>query len=207
MYRLGELPDRRRIQIGVMLVVLGVIALTIAIVVVHIFGLPEEQIPTSNFAALLTSIDYGAHKWFKAVGYLIAFGGSQMAIGGAAMVFVLNQKMTWARATFAAFLAWMELVVIFGIVPNEWLNFAQTDLEWSFQQKWFDIPKWILLNNQVTFSTGALKDAISGAYNTGLLVGAAVFAYKIQDIGKPRPAATKEAPMSPYGRPLKKADS
>jgi hypothetical protein len=207
MYRLGELSDRRRIQLGVMLVVLGLIALVISVVTVHIFGLSEELIPTSNFAPLLDSINYGAHKWFKAVGYLVAFGASQALVIGAAFLFVLNQKMTWARAAFAAFLAWMEMVIIFGIVPNEWLNFAQTDLEWSFQQKWFDIPKWLLLNNQVTFSTGALKDAISGAYNTGVLVAAAVFAYKVQDIGKPRPAATKEAPVSPYGRPLKKADS
>jgi hypothetical protein len=47
-----------------------------------------------------------------------------------------------------------------------------------------------------------LKDIVSIGYHTVMLGGAAVFAYKIQDFGKPRKAPEKVAQISPYGRPL-----
>jgi hypothetical protein len=40
-----------------------------------------------------------------------------------------------------------------------------------------------------------------------MLVVAGLVAYRLQDIGKPRPAAAAEQPRSPYGRPLVKGDS
>ena len=39
----------------------------------------------------------------KGVGYLVVFGVSQMLVVGALFVWVLNQRMTWARALFASF--------------------------------------------------------------------------------------------------------
>ncbi len=93
--------------------------------------------------------------------------------------------------------------MIFGIVPSEWLNLAQTDLDWSPQRVAFTVPPWLVLGNQLDISWAAIKDAISGTYNLVMLVAAAVFAYKLQDVGKPRPAADKPAVrISPYGRPL-----
>ena len=59
--------------------------------------------------------------------------GHPVAIVGALFVWVLNQKMTWARAPFASIVTWIKLVIFFGIVPSEWLNYAQTDLDWSGQ--------------------------------------------------------------------------
>src|SRR5690606_3106827 len=148
------------------------------------------------------------HWLAKGIGYLIGFGASQLLVGGAAIAFVLGKPMTWATATFAAFLAWIEFVLIFGIVPSEWLNLSQTDLDWSTQRIAFTIPPWLVLGNQVDVSWGAIKDSISMGYNLTVLVGAAIFAYKIQDIGKGRPAsAEKPEPVSPYGRPLVRGDS
>jgi hypothetical protein len=209
MYRLGEMTDRQRIRIGGALLVLGTVLMVLAVVVVHIYGRPAEQIPTAEpFASMFTQVPIEAHKWFKGIGYLLVFAASQAMLAGAAMIWVLNQRMTWARAAFAAFLTWVEMVVIFGIVPSEWLNFSQTDLDWSFQRGLIDIPPVLMLGNEVTFSYGALKDAVSGTYNLVMLVAAAVFAWQVQSIGKPRPAAAaKEAPVSPYGRPLVKRDS
>lgn len=208
MYRLGEMTDRQRIRIGSGLLVVGTLVMVLGVILVHIYGRPAEAVPTVEpFATMFTGIDIAAHKWFKGIGYLVVFGASQMMIAGAAVLWVLNQRMTWARATFAAFLTWVEFVMIFGIVPSEWLNFSQTDLDWSFQRGWFDIPPFLVLGNEITFSFGALKDAISGTYNLVMLVAAGVFAWQVQSIGKPRPAsAAKAAPVSPYGRPLVKAD-
>jgi hypothetical protein len=208
MYRLGEMTDRQRNRIGTALLVLGTLAMVLGVIIVHIYARPAEQVPTVEpFLTMFTAIDTEAHKWFKGIGYLIVFAASQLMLAGAAMIWVLNQRMTWARASVAATLAWIQMVMIFGIVPSEWLNFSQTDLDWSFQRALFDVPPFLVLGNEVTISYGAVKDAISGTYNLVMLVAAGWFAWKIQDVGKPRPAAaTKEAPVSPYGRPLVKAE-
>ena len=64
-----------------------------------------------------------------------------------------------------------------------------------------------MLGNEVSISWAAIKDAISGGYNVGVLAAAGVVAYLLQQIYKPpkkRAAATK---LSPYGRPLVKGDN
>jgi hypothetical protein len=110
--------------------------------------------------------------------------------------------MTWARAAFTAFLAWVELVLIFGMVPSEWLSLAQTDLDWSRQKVFLQIPPLLVLGNDVAISFSALKDTISLIYNVIMMGVAALFALRIQQIGKPRPQVEKPTPVSPYGRPL-----
>lgn len=205
MHRLGEMSDRQRFRYGSGALVVGLVLMVVGITMVHIYGRPAEDVPTTfPFEQMFTSIAIENHFWFKGIGYLVVFAASQLMVGGAALLWLLNQKMSWARAMFAAFLTWVELVLIFGIVPSEWLNFSQTDLDWSFQNAWFDIPPALVLGNEVTISFGAVKDAISGGYNVVMLVLAGLFAYKLQDIGKPRPAsaAAEEAKVSPYGRPL-----
>lgn len=211
MYRLGELSDSRRLRLGWGMLGLGVVAMVVAVIVVHYAGLPGEEFVNGVFVPV--EVDYFnwiPRGWFpKSIGYLVAFGASQLLIVGAAFVWVLNQRMTWARAAFAAFLAWMEMVVIFGIVPSEWLNLSQTDLDWSPQRVALTIPSWLVLGNDIEISFAALKDAISGGYNVTMLAVAAIFAYKLQDVGKPRPAsaAAPEQKTSPYGRPLVERDS
>ena len=133
MYRLAELSDSRRKTIGWGLLGLGFVGLVVAVIWIHYTSLPPEQ-------------DAGIFDWIpsnhllKGVGYLVVFGASQMLVVGALFVWVLNQRMTWARALFASFVTWIELVIIFGMVPSEWLNFAQTDLDWSSQRVAVTIP-------------------------------------------------------------------
>jgi len=205
MYRLGELSDRKRVRIGAALLVLGTIGLAIGVVLAHYAALPKTEIIDGQ--AVPVVVDY--FNWIprgwlpKSIGYLMILGSAQFMLAGAAMVWVLNQKMTWSRAAFAAFITWIEFVLIFGIVPSEWLNLSQTDLDWSPQRIAFTIPSWLVLGNDVSISWAAIKDMISGGYNVAILAAAGLFAYKVQDIGKPRPASA--APVekkSPYGRPL-----
>jgi hypothetical protein len=193
MYRLGELTEQQRNRYGWSAMALGTVALVVAVILVH-FGNAE---PGEGF-------EWIPRGWLvKGLGYLIAFGASQLLVVGAALAFILGRPMTWARAAFSAFLVWIEFVLLFGIVPSEWLNLSQTDLDWSTQRVAFTIPPWLVLGNQVDISWAVLKDSISMGYNLTVLVGAAVFAYKIQDVGKGRPAsAEKVEKTSPYGRPL-----
>ena len=128
MYRLAELSDSRRKS--------------------HRMGTARARLRRSRGGGDLDPLhepppeqDAGIFDWIpsnhllKGVGYLVVFGASQMLVVGALFVWVLNQRMTWARALFASFFTWIEFVMIFGMVPSEWLNFSQTDLDWS-SERW-----------------------------------------------------------------------
>jgi hypothetical protein len=193
MYRLGELTEQQRNRYGWSMMAFGVVALVVGVIVVHYAAADPDA-----------GMGWIPRGWFvKSIGYLFGLAASQLLIVGAALAFVLGRPMTWAVATFAAFLVWVEFVMLFGIVPSEWLNLSQTDLDWSTQRIAFTIPPWLVLGNQIDISWAVIKDSISMGYNLTILVGAAIFAYKIQDIGKGRPAqAEKPEKVSPYGRPL-----
>jgi hypothetical protein len=201
MYRLAELSDPRRRALGSSLLIAGLLGLVIGVILIHWANFPEDEV-----VSVLNWIPRGT-AW-KGLGYLVVLGASTSAMAGAAVLWLLNQKLTWARASFAAFLAWIALVFYFGIVPSEWLNFAQTELEWSSQTVALAIPSWLVLGNTVEISYGAIKDAISMGYHIVMLGAGAVLAIQIQKIKEGRPAsAVKPEPKSPYGRPLVKGES
>jgi hypothetical protein len=196
MYRLGELSDARRKQIGGALLILGLLGLVVGVIWIHWSSYP----PTAEVSFM---------NWFprgpiwKGIGYLIILGAATMALVGATFLWVLNQKMTWARATVAAFIAWIALVFFFGMVPSEWLNYSQTDLNWSSQRDALTIPQLLVLGNEVVISWAVVKDSISMGYHLVMLGVAAVFALQIQKIKDGRPTgAAPEEKKSPYGRPL-----
>lgn len=201
MYRLAELSDSRRRQIGWGLLFTGLVTLVAGVIWLHV-------------ASLGSDTDAGAFDWIprgalsKGLGYLVIFGATQMLVAGSFLVWVLNQPMTWARAMFAATMTFVELVIIFGMVPSEWLNYAQTDLEWSAQRDALTIPSFLVLGNQVGISYAAVKDAISMGYHVVMLAGAAVFAIRLQKMRQGRPpSAVRAEPRSPYGRPLVRGGS
>ncbi|MGH8873141.1 MAG: hypothetical protein ACRDWS_14355 [Acidimicrobiia bacterium] len=196
MYRLAELSDSRRKGIGWGLLGLGFLALVVGVLWIHYTSLPEDV-----GAGFFDWVPRG--HFMKGLGYLVVFAASQMLVVGALFVWVLNQRMTWARAVFAAFVTWIELVLIFGMVPSEWLSFAQTDLNWSSQRVALTIPPFLILGNDVTISYGAIKDSISMGYHIVMLGAAAVFVLQLQRMRHgPPPSAEKPESRSPYGRPL-----
>lgn len=210
MYRLGELTEQQRTRYGWGMMIAGFLALAIGVMVVHYAQFPETHFVNGvEEPVVLGEFNWMPRGWVpKGIGYLIALAGSQLMLGGAAIAFVLGRASTWARAAFASFLVWMELVIVFGIVPSEWLNLSQTDLDWSTQRIALTLPSWLVLGNDVDISWAVIKDSISMGYNLVILGAAAVFAYKVQDIEGSRPAAAAEAEKtSPYGRPLVRSDS
>ena len=207
MYRLGELSDSRRRTIGGGLLVAGLLGLVLGFIWIHWSSLQATEVVDGVEVPVV--VDY-LNWWprgeiWKALGYLVVLGATTFTLIGATFLWVLNQKMTWARATVAAVIAWMALVFYFGMVPSEWLNFAQTDLDWSSQRVAVTIPAFLVLGNVVEISWAVIKDLIQVGYSSVILVGAAVFALQIQKIKDGRPASA--APVekkSPYGRTLVK---
>ncbi len=204
MHRLAELSDERRIRFGWLLLVAGSFLLVVAVWWIHYSSFAVTTVIDGQTVPVVVDyFNWVPRGWYwKALGYLAAFAASQMMLLGAAMAFVIKRRMTWALAAFTALLAWIELVLIFGIVPSEWLSLSQTDLDWSPQKVFVTIPSWLVLGNDVAISFAALKDIISGGYHVTILGAAIVFAYQIQSFGKPRKPEAKPAQISPYGRPL-----
>jgi hypothetical protein len=204
MYRLAELSDSRRKTIGVGLLVAGLLGLVIGVIWIHWSSIPHTEIVDGVETPVV--VDY--LNWFprgviwKGIGYLLVLGATTLALVGAVFLWVLNQPMTWARATVAAFIAWIALVFFFGMVPSEWLNYAQTDLDWSSQRVAVAIPPFLMLGNEVDISWAVVKDLISANYHVVMLVVVAVFAIQVQKMREGRPAEAKVEKVSPYGRPL-----
>lgn len=183
------------------MLVLGLLGLVVGVIWIHWSSFGRDEV-----------VDF--MNWFprgviwKGIGYLIVLGATTLALSGGAVLWVLNQRMTWARATIAAFIAWIALVFYFGMVPSEWLTYAQTDLDWSSQRVAFTVPPFLVLGNEVDISWAAIKDAISGGYHIVMLGVAAVLAIEIQKMKEGRPAAAQPVEKrSPYGRPLVKGGS
>ena len=209
MYRLAELSDARRKSIGAGMLILGFLGIVIGVIWIHWSQLPQTQVIDGQTVPV--TVDY-LNWWprgslWKGLGYLVILGATTMTLLGATFLWVLNQTMTWARATFAAFIGFTALVFYFGMVPSEWLNFAQTDLDWSNQRTALAIPPFLVLGNTVEISWAMIKDSIQMGYSLGLLGFAGVLAIQIQKMKEGRPASA--APVekkSPYGRPLVKGN-
>lgn len=207
MYRLAELSVRTRKRAGWALLLLGSATLVLGVIWIHFSSLSQTVVVDGAEVPLV--VDY--FNWWprgvlwQGVGYLVAFVASQMMIVGAVFLWVLNLRMTWSRAVFVGFLTWLELVIIFGMVPSEWLSYAQTELDWSPQKVFFVVPPLLVLGNTVEISYAVVKDSISMGYHLVMLAVAAIFALQVQKINKGRPeSAQKPEKKSPYGRPLVK---
>lgn len=209
MYRLAELSDSRRKAIGALLLVAGLVGLAVGVAWIHWSSIPETELVNGvEVPVVVDQLNWFPRGiWWKGIGYLIVLGATTITLIGATFLWVLNQRMTWARATTAAVIAWMALVFYFGMVPSEWLNFAQTDLEWSSQRAALTIPPFLVLGNDVEISYAVIKDSIQMGYSLGLLGFAAVLAIQIQKMkdGRP-PSARPVEKKSPYGRPLVRGD-
>lgn len=207
MHRLSQLDETQRKRLGAGLLLAGAFLVAFGVLFAHYSAFPEgEQV--DYFGWFPRGCLIGAERcvpWYTA-GQVIGLVGSQVAIAGALLLWVANQRMTWARAGFAAFLTWLEFVIIFGIVPSQWLSLSQGPLEMTRQRIAFTIPPWLVLGNDVSISWAAVKDAVSGLYNTAVLGAAIVFAYKIQDWGRTKRRVEADAGTSLYGRPLRRGE-
>lgn len=194
-----ELTRYRRIGIGAV-VAGGVVAIAGALFA-HFTGLSELN---DVGAEIYPAIPRG---WqLVLVGQVVSLGGGLLLIAGIALAFLYKREMTWARASLGAALFTTLMIIFFGIVPNEWLTLTQSVWEWTPQKIAITLPKWLTLNNEISISYAALKDAVSGIYHlviTGLIV-ISMYQWQVR-VGK-RVTAPPPEPVSSYGRPLTKVE-
>ena len=202
------MTDHRRQRIGAIGATIGVLLVFAGVLITHFTGLPPVDAVGRDIYPWVPRciwLESNANTcWvLPTVGQLTGFLGSQILIAAVVFGWVFDRPLTWARAAVAAFLFTLEMMIIFGIVPNEWLALTQGKLNWSGQRIAFDIPRWLVLNNKVSISFGVLKDAIAGGYAATMLGAVLVGAYQAQEWskrrGQPKPTTT-----SVYGRPLVK---
>lgn len=202
------MSEQKRQRIGLIGVVAGFVLLAVGVLIAHFTHLPthdalgRELYPFIPRCTFLES-DPATCWILPTLGQSIAFVGSQLAIAGIVFGWIYGRRLTWALATVAAFLFTLEMIVLFGIVPNQFLGLAQGTLDWSDQKVFLTIPKWLVLNNNVSISYAALKDMISAGYATTLLAAIAVGAYQLQERAKKAGQPAPEV-LSTYGRPVVK---
>ncbi len=144
------------------------------------------------------------------LGQLVSVGGFFLAIGGTALAFLYEKKMTWARAAIGAFLFTATMILLYGIIPNQWLTYTQAVWEWTDQKIWVRIPSGLIGGNEVNISANAVKDIVNGTYAIVITVavGAAMISYQKRDEIRARREQKKASAdnLSAYGRPLQKVE-
>ena len=86
-----------RYRIGLVSIVSGLGGMTIGVIIAHFAGFPEGEV--------IDYFNWIPRGWLpQSIGQLLAFGASQLLLLGMVLV-VWNQKeLTWAKATYFAFL-------------------------------------------------------------------------------------------------------
>jgi hypothetical protein len=151
------------------------------------------------------------------VAKVVAFVGSFLIalLGLGAVLAYVNRRpvgapLTWGEAIFAATLAFALMFWAYGVVPHQWLQWANNELEWN-------AAKPLLKPDQFTFFSDTIRlPPFSVSYETlshtivvviyGIFLGAHVAAWSIwQNRGKrAEQKAQRELAPSSYGRPLVK---
>ncbi|MDQ3781874.1 MAG: hypothetical protein M3349_02930 [Actinomycetota bacterium] len=186
---------------GLLAVAIGSVTAVAGALLAHFTGLPPVD---SIGQDLYPSIPRG---WvFESIGQIIALTGGLLILAGITLAFLYQREMTWARASIGAFVFTTLMMILFGILPNEWLTLAQSDLEWTPQRVVFTIPPGLVRGSEIDISLAAVKDMISGGYAVGAVGAVAVAMYQWQERTRRRAAAPPPQPVSRYGRPLTKVE-
>ena len=202
------MSEQKRRRIGVIGVAVGLALLAAGIVISHFTNLPlTDSVGRPIYSWVPRCVffenDPQACWVLPILGGAIAVLGSQIAMAGIVFGWIYGRKLTWALATLGAFLFTLEMIILLGIVPNQFLALAQGTLDWSERKIVFTIPKWLVLNNHVALSYGTLKDLVTAGYSTTVVAAVVIGAYRWQERGKRagRPAPTV---TSMWGRPVVK---
>lgn len=195
------MTENRRRLIGIGGLIIGLVTVAIGITIAHFTNLPETD---SLDNAILPDIPRG---WqLTTLGHLIAVGGSQIMVVAAVYGWLWEKPLTWVRASVGALLGWYQLVLYFGIIPSEMLNLTQGPLEWTSRTA-FTIPRWLVLNNDISVSWFTIKDFVVAGYYTNAFVVLIVGIYLAQEWIKKRADAAPVIELSTYGRPLRKGNA
>ena len=138
---------------------------------------------------------------------MVAFVVSLVALGlcTAAIVFVARRRppgapLTWGEAMGAATFSFFVMFLAYGIVPHQWLAWADNELNWRADKILYG-PGDLVAKLPFTVTYQVLRDLIAAGLYIVFLGGMVALWSMWQSRGKTKPA---ELPVSSYGRPLVK---
>jgi len=204
--------DLKRTTIGVAGISAGLVLMAFGILMAHFTGLSEtNSVGQEIYPHIPRCLPFesGSCWMLPTVGQAIGVVGSQFFLGAIVFGWILGKPLTWATATVAAAIFTLEMLILFGMVPNQWLALTQGTFEWTDQNIAFTLPSWLMLGNEVSVSFAVIKDVVVGGYSATLLGAVAVGAYQVQERAKKKASAAPAAPapkLSSFGRTIIKGE-
>ena len=138
---------------------------------------------------------------------MVAFIFSLVATFAAASVVPLYAKrrpkgapLTWGEAMVGAVYVFFVMFLAWGIMPHQWLTYADNVLQWR-KDKILNGPADIIAKLPFTITYEAVRDIIAVGLYGVTLGGMMALWSQWQARGQEKP---KELPTSAYGRPLVK---
>ena len=193
------LDERKYFIFGLAATALGLLTAVAGFMFAHFTGLDEFD---NIGREIYPSIPRG---WmWETAGQLVSVSGFMLVLAGLTLAFLYDRPLTWARASLGAMLFTALMLIIFGIIPNQWLTLAQGEFEWTSAKIAVTLPPWLVLNNEVAISYEVIKDAALQGYVVNLLVVVIVVMYKWQERAKRLASGPPPKPVSVYGRPVTK---
>lgn len=197
MFKETTLEHKKFFRAGMAATAIGVVLGLAGALFAHFTGLPLED---GIGQEIYPSIPRG---WlWELLGQTVSLTGALLVLAGLALGLLYKRELTWARASVGAALFVSLMMILFGVIPNEWLTLAQGQWEWTPQKIAITLPRWLVLNNDVSISYSAIKDIVSGTYSVVMLGAVAVGMYQWQEYSK-KAAAPKPQAVSAFGRPVK----
>ena len=192
---------QRYLRVGIILMVAGAAFALATAYAVHLIGLPEKN---SFGVELYPNVPRG---WVPTlIAQIASLSGLLIAMAGMALAFLHRREMTWARASIGAFLFTGLMIILYGVIPNEFLTVTQSKLDWSSLKEWVPIPSALTMGNEISISAAAIKDMIGQGYILTVTAGIAVTMWKWQERAKRLATETPPVKVSKYGRPLTKVE-
>ncbi len=115
-----------------------------------------------------------------------------------------DARLTWGEAAAASVFVFFVLFMAYGVVPHQWLTWADNELGWRGDR--FLVGPGAIFADALPFELTylVLRDiVVSGIY--GAFLAAQVVLWKVwQERGKVKPGDRKQLETSPFGRPLVK---
>lgn len=199
---------------GIGLMLMGSAVALIGALFVHFAGAPEKN---NLGEEIFTAIP--RHFLLETLFQVVSLTGFLILLTGMIIGFVYKRDLTWARASIAAFVFTALSMILFGVIPNEWLTLAQAELQWDGRPflsfvgcpadqglPCVELPGALIGGNELEVSWAALKDIISFGYTNAAIVGVAIVMIRAQKWSKAQRDAPPPEPISEYGRPLRIAE-
>lgn len=135
---------------------------------------------------------------------MVAFAASILIlVAGIVLCLVVGRRrppgtpVTWGEAIVAGTFVFALMLLAYGIVPNEWLSYADDELLWRADKVLYKLT--FFGRGAITISYEALRDVIVSIIYIAALAGQIILWSAWQKRGR-QPAL--EPPTSAFGRPV-----